>query len=68
MEEDQDSPAWQMTDKRREKMSVALSDVQYLLHRQIPPSFDEMECAIEKLTFEHGAAKNNDTDPDWRYK
>lgn len=49
---------WQMTDKRRDKMSEAAKDVQELIHKNPPPTFDEMEAALNKLVHEHETTRN----------
>ena len=50
-------PAWRMTDKRREKMNEALQDVMYQLHKQTPPTFREMQDAIDNLVYQHETNK-----------
>ena len=49
---------WQMTDKRRDRMNAATDNLKDLVNRDLPPSFDETQAAIDKLTYEFETARN----------
>ena len=47
-----------MTDKRRDRMNAATDNLKDLVNRDPPPSFDETQAAIDKLTYEFETARN----------
>lgn len=51
-------PNWSLSERRRKKMLEALNKVKALLDQKEPPSFDEMQAALDNLIYQHETAKN----------
>lgn len=49
---------WQLTQKRRDKIEHEADRIKRLVNAEVPPSFDEMNSAIEKLVFEFETVRN----------
>lgn len=58
MENENAGNAWQLTDKRREALEKSADDLKTLINRNPPPSFDEVQKAVEKITYNHETTKH----------
>lgn len=57
-DEHETSSHWQLTDKRREALEKSADELKVLVNRNPPPSFDEVQRAVDRIAYEHETTKN----------